>query len=331
MVWLIFVLAALAIFVAGQTLARNGAIIADRTEIGQIPVGALLIAGVTSLPEITTGSAAVLTDSPNLATGDLFGANMANMALLALIALAFPRTRVIQREALGIVLTASVAIVLTGLAVLFLVARLDQNIAGTFGFGSLVIIVAALAGLFLLPDVRDVVGETGEPVDAGASRRRIRGLARPLLEFGAAAVAVLIAAPLLVDAADEIAEITGLAETFVGVVALALATTLPELATSTAAVRMGALDLAVGNLYGSNAMNMSVLVWLDALYTDAPLLETIDISNAVAGLAAMLLMMIGLTSMVLRAERRRLPFDAAAALILAGYALGVLLVWSVSS
>ena len=110
-----------------------------------------------------------------------------------------------------------------------------------------------------------------------------------------------------------------------------LVTSLPELATSYAAVRMGALDLAVGNLYGSNAINMMILVWLDALYTKAPLLETISISNAVAGLVAMLLMMVGLTDMVLRAERRRFPVDPAATLILVGYLLGLLLVWSVSA
>jgi cation:H+ antiporter len=114
------------------------------------------------------------------------------------------------------------------------------------------------------------------------------------------------------------------------VLGLALATSLPELATSVAAVRMGALDLAVGNLYGSNAINMSLLVWLDALYVDAPLLETVDVSNAAAGLIAILLMMFGLMTMVLRAERRRFPVDPTAALILAGYALGALLVWSIS-
>lgn len=109
------------------------------------------------------------------------------------------------------------------------------------------------------------------------------------------------------------------------------ATSLPELAASSAAVRMGTLDLAVGNLYGSNVMNIGTLIWLDVLYTKAPFLETVDISNAVAGLVAVLLMTIGLTSMVLRAERRRFPFDPAAALILIGYALGLLRTWSVSS
>lgn len=329
MAWLIFIVTALAIFVAGSALARNGAAIAERTGIGHVWVGALLVAGATSLPELTIDSAAVLRDAPDLATGDLFGSNMANMAILAIVALIYGRARVIQREALGLVLAASVAIVLTGLAAMFIVARIEHNIAGAFGFGSLALLAAVLGGLLLFPQYREVVGEG--PAASDAERAQQPSLARAVVSFAGASVVVFAAAPFLVQAAEEIAEITGLAETFVGVLGLAIATSLPELATSLAAVRMGALDLAVGNLYGSNAMNMSILVWLDALYTKAPLLETVDISNAVAGLVAMLLMMVGLTSMVLRAERRRFPIDPAAALIAGGYVLGILLVWSVSS
>jgi len=324
-VWLIFVAGAAGIFVAGSTLARNGAAIAERTGIGQVWIGALLVAGATSLPEITTDTAAVLRDHPQLATGDLFGSNMANMAILAMLALVFRRARLIQREALGILLTASVAIVLTGLAVLFIVARLEASIAGSFSYGSVALLVAAVLGIALFPSYREVVGEAEAPLEALPSLRRA------VLLFAAGAALILVAAPVLVASAEEIAEITGLTETFVGVLGLAAATSLPELATTWAAVRMRALDLAVGNLYGSNAINMSILIWLDALYTKAPLLENADVTNAVAGIVAMLLMMVGLTVMVLRAECRRFPIDPAAAIILAGYVLGVLLVWGVSA
>lgn len=329
MPWLIFLLAAVAIFAAGSALARNGAVIAERTGIGHVWVGAVLVAGATSLPEITIDSVAVLRDAPDLATGDLFGSNMANMAVLALIALVYGRARVIQREALGIALAASVAIVLTGLAVLFIVVRLEESIAGAFGFGTLALLVFATGGLLLLREFREAVTEAGEEVSEAAGRPL--SLPRALFTFIAAAGVIFAAAPALVWSAQEIAAITGLAETFVGVLGLAIATSLPEVATSTAAVRMGALDLAVGNLYGSNAINMSILVWLDALYTKAPLLETVHVSNAAAGLVAILLMVIGLTGMVLRAERRRFPVDPTATLILGGYLLGMLLVWSVSA
>lgn len=326
MVWLLFALAGAAIFVAGSALARHGAIIARHTGVSQIWIGALLVAAVTSMPELATDSAAVLRDDPDLASGDLFGSNMANMAVLAIVALAFSRARVIQREALGIVLTAAVAITLTTIAALFVIADLDVNIAGSFGIGSVVLIVTLAAALLLLPDVREMVGESSEAEEPSGRPPNLRTSA---LVFTAAGAAVLVAGPLLVTASEEIIEITGLSATFVGVLGLAIATSLPELATSSAAVRSRNLDLAVGNLYGSNVFNMAIIVFLDAIYTKAPLLDAIDISNAVAALVAVLLMMVALTGTVLRTQRRSSPIDPVAVVILAGYVAGLVLVWAV--
>lgn len=319
MSWLVFLVAAFAIFIAGSTLARAGDVIAQRTGIGHVWIGALLLAGATSLPEITTGTAATLTDAPDLAAGGIFGSNMANMAILAIIAFWFTRARVIQREALSIVLTGSLALVLTGIASLFIVARLDHSIFGAFSYGSLVLAAAAVIGILLRPHEEPIM-QAGEAEEAPPISTRAA-----VARFVVAVAVILVAAPVLVWAAEEIADITGLRETFVGVLGLAIATSLPELATSAAAVRQGTLDLAVGNLYGSNAMNVMILVWLDAIYIHHPLLENLDASNAVAGIVSVLLMMVGLTSMVLRAERRRFPIDPAAALILFGYVGGVLL------
>ena len=325
MAWPIFLFAAVAIFFAGNTIARAGDVIARQTRLGHLWVGALLIAGATSLPELTAGTVAVLTDAPDLAVGGSFGSNMANMAILALIALWYRHSRLLQREVRGITSMAVLALVLTGIAGLFIVARLEYDIAGVLGYGSIVLAVAVVIGLFLM---RQPVALAGEQE---TEARPAQSTALAVAKFCAAAAVIFVAAFVLVWASEEIVENTGLAESFVGVLMLAIATSLPELAASSAAVRMGSLDLAVGNIYGSNAMNIGILIWLDAIYTKAPLLETVDISNAVAGLVAVVLIMIGLTSMVLRVERRRFPFDPAAALILIGYTLGLLLTWSVSS
>ena len=325
MAWPVFLIAAVAIFFAGNTIARTGDVIARQTRLGHLWVGALLIAGATSLPELTAGTVAVLRDAPDLAVGGSFGSNMANMAILAVIALWFGRARVLQRAARGVVLMAVLSLVLTGIASLFILTRLQYDIAGVVGYGSIVLAAVGVIGLLLMRQPVELVGEQ-EREARPAQSTAVAGAM-----FCAAAAVIFVAASVLVWAAEDIVEITGLAESFVGVLMLAIATSLPELAASSAAVRMGSLDLAVGNIFGSNTMNIGILIWLDAIYTKAPLLETVDISNAVAGLVAVLLILIGLTSMVLRAERRRFPFDPSAALILVGYALGLLLTWSVSS
>ena len=329
MAWPIFLVAAVAIFFAGNTIARSGDVIARQTRLGHLWVGALLIAGATSLPELTAGTVAVLRNAPDLAVGGSFGSNMANMAILAVIALWFGRARVLQHEARGIVMMGVLSLVLTGIASLFIITRLEYDIAGVVGYGSIVLAVAGVIGLLWMRQPVELVVEQEQEQEQEARPARSTALAGAT--FCAAAAVIFVAASALVWAAEDIVEITGLAESFVGVLMLAIATSLPELAASSAAVRMGSLDLAVGNIYGSNAMNIGILIWLDAIYTKAPLLETVDISNAVAGLVAVVLIMIGLTSMVLRVERRRFPFDPAAALILIGYTLGLLLTWSVSS
>ena len=327
MVWLVFLVTALAIVLAGTVLARNADVIADRTGLGQVWVGAFLLAAVTSLPELVTDTAAVLRGVPELGTGDLFGSNMANMAILGLLGLMYARRRVMQREALGIALTASTAIVMTALASLFIVARLEVDL-GWLSIGSLALVAVLLTNAFLMRGHRETTAHPDVTPLATVARAEEPSLGVAAGWFAAAALVILAAGPFLVSSAEEIAELTGVSNTFFGVLALGLATSLPELATSTAAVRIGAMDLAVGNLFGSNVANMTILAWLDVVHVEGPLLESIDVSNGVAGMVAVLLMTVGLMEMILRTERRRLPFDPAAGVILTGYVLGLLVVWS---
>ena len=119
--------------------------------------------------------------------------------------------------------------------------------------------------------------------NAGRSRARCRRSGRRQDRSGAtsssvviAAVIILTAAPFLVMAAEGIATESGLGETFVGASFLALATSLPELATALAAVRIGAYDLAVGALLGSNAFNMAIIFVADLAYTSGPILSAVD-------------------------------------------------------
>ena len=74
---------------------------------------------------------------------------------------------------------------------------------------------------------------------------------------------ILIAVPFLTRAAGEIAQQSGLGDSFIGSTMVALTTSLPEMVTTSAAVRLRAFDLAVGNIFGSDAFNMVILVAVD--------------------------------------------------------------------
>ncbi|MBW2588929.1 MAG: sodium:calcium antiporter, partial [Deltaproteobacteria bacterium] len=109
------------------------------------------------------------------------------------------------------------------------------------------------------------------------------------------------------------------AQTFLGVALLAVTTSLPELVASIASVRIGAYDMAVGNLFGSNVANMSVLLFADIAYTDGPILAAVSQGQIVAALGAILLMSVAVAAIVGESERtriRRLEPDAIVLLIL---------------
>jgi cation:H+ antiporter len=98
--------------------------------------------------------------------------------------------------------------------------------------------------------------------------------------------------------------------------------------TTFAAVRLGAFDLAVGNLFGSNAFNMALLFVADLAYWNGPLLAAVDSTHAVTAFVSILLMTVGIMGIMYRAEKRFLFVEPDSALMIAGYLLGMGLIFS---
>jgi cation:H+ antiporter len=129
------------------------------------------------------------------------------------------------------------------------------------------------------------------------------GLAGAIGGFVAAGAIILLAAPYLAHAADELAERSGLGRTFVGTTLVALSTSLLELVASLAALKLGAYDLAIGNVFGSNSFNISMLAILDAVQP-GPLLSIIAPVNAMTGVAVILVTAVAISGQLYRVEAR---------------------------
>jgi cation:H+ antiporter len=151
---------------------------------------------------------------------------------------------------------------------------------------------------------------------------------RALLGFGLATLVLVLVTPYLVSSANQIAESTGLGVGFIGATLIAITTSLPELVATISAVRLGAFDLAVGNLFGSNIFNMFALGLSDFFYTQGRFLDTIDSSFAIAGLLGLILTSLGLIGNLARVERRIGFLEIDAFLILLGYVLGMYLLYT---
>jgi cation:H+ antiporter len=129
--------------------------------------------------------------------------------------------------------------------------------------------------------------------------------ARAFALYGLNALLVIGAAAWLPRLGDEIAEITGLGNTFVGSAFIALSTSLPELVVSIAALRIGAVDMMLGNLFGSNLFNIGILALDDIFYTKGPLLSHISASHLISTCAAMAMTGVAIIGLTYRATRKR--------------------------
>jgi cation:H+ antiporter len=337
--WLgLFALMSLIIIGAGVLLAKAGDRIADVTGLGGLLIGMVLVAAATSLPEIAVAASAVIEGSPDLAIGNLLGSNMANMALLALVDIVY-RGKVWQRVGSGHARTAAVAIALTAVATLGIIKPFGLSI-GWVGIESIVIFIGFISLIAWTQRSSTPAVPTGEVSHQEAAERaeiqaRSPGAAAmfssikgDLAKFGVAALIILATAPVLVIAANGIAEESGLGETFVGASFLAFATSLPELATALAAIRIGAFDLAVGSLLGSNAFNMAIILLADLFYTSGPILANVDPIEAFVGVSAILLMSIVLAGIIHGAKTRASRLEPGAGMTIVVYVFLMYMIFS---
>jgi len=325
MVWITFLVSAAILVLASIKLAEYGDAIAYRTKLGGMFIGVLLMAGATSLPEFLTAINSLQQGVIGLAAGNMLGSNMLNMALVGLLGLIFYKHRVLRQVAMRHTLTASLATMLIGLATFFILADIDVKI-GWVGLDSLLLMGAYIASVWLIrrndpakgnPETAEVAEDPGVP-----------SLKHALIGFVLAATVLILVSPRLVQSSAEIAEITGLGAGFVGTALLALITSLPELISVIAAARLGAYDMALGNLFGSNIFNMFALGFTDVFYTGERLLGMIDPDFALVGLLGLLLTCLGLIGNQARLAHRIWIVEIDALLLIVGYFAGLWLLYS---
>lgn len=299
-----FVLCAAVILFAGVRLSRYGEVIARRTGVGGTWFGVVAMSAVTSLPELVTGASSILVFAvADIAAGDVIGSCMVNLVVLALLDVRDPDP-LTARVHRGHVLVASFGILLFALAGLAILAGQGMPTIAWFGVHSLLFLaVYALAMHTIFHfEKRRMAEATGETAEAKAGEPTLR---RAVVLYALNALLLFAAATWLPGVAERFSEETGVAQGFVGTVFVAIATSLPEIVVSVAAARIGALDMAVGNLFGSNLFNIAVLGFDDLLYTRGSLLADVSATHlyGLAGATAMsAVAVIGLTY---RAERKR--------------------------
>lgn len=282
LIWLQFLLCAALIGFAGYQLSRYAEVIAHRTGLSGSWIGLALLATVTSLPELATGITSVtVANAPNLAMGDALGSCVVNLVFLVVIDFLFRREPVWHRASQGHVLAGAFGVVMLGFTLVGLLmgqVRTPQDLttssAMQLGFGLttpilLVLYLVAMRTVFAYERDHAKV-ETAEVAPS------LPTLRIAITRFALAASVVAGAGIWLPFVATDLAHAMGWNKSFVGSLFVAMATSLPELAVTLSALRMGALDMAIGNLLGSNLFNVLIIAIDDLFYRPGALLAAVS-------------------------------------------------------
>ncbi|MEZ5317695.1 MAG: hypothetical protein R2752_09870 [Vicinamibacterales bacterium] len=322
-----FVLASAVILLAGVRLARYGDVIAEKTGLGGTWMGLVVMAAVTSLPELVTGTSAILVvQVPEVAAGDAIGSCMFNLVILAFLDFRNPKplSATIHQ---GHVLAAGFGLVQLGLAALGIVAGARMPVIGWIGLPSLVFLaIYAFATRLIFIYERARLSALAEEL-TGDIRYADMTLRYAIGMYVAAAALLVVAAAYLPAAASNLAAATGLGQSFVGSLFVAAATSMPEVVVSIAAARLGALDMAAGNLFGSNLFNIAVLGLDDVLYWRGGLLADISPVHLVSLIAAMVMTAIAVIGLTYRAQHKRFRLSWDSIGIVGVYLAAVVLLW----
>lgn len=287
-IWFQFVFCAALIGTAGYQLSSYGDAIAQRTGLSGSWIGLALLATVTSLPELATGITSVtVAHTPNLAVGDALGSCVVNLVFLVVIDFFFRKEPVWHRASQGHVLAAAFGVVMLGFTLVSLLISQVKSFgsmaveasATQLGFGLttpvlLALYLVAMRSVFAYE--RDHAALERVEVDAA-----LPALHTAVVRFAIAACVVAGAGIWLPFVATDLANAMGWNKSFVGSLFVALATSLPELAVTLSALRMGALDMAIGNLLGSNLFNVAIIAVDDLFYRPGVLLASVSPVHAV--------------------------------------------------
>ncbi|MGM0829446.1 MAG: sodium:calcium antiporter [Bacillota bacterium] len=293
MVYIVFLLAAAIVVAAAIYLNQFGDVISKKSSLSGAVVGTFLIAGATSLPELTTSLTAVYIDNPDIAVGNMLGSNVFNLFILAAVDLIYRKRRLFQK----VNREANVPSALFGFLFLTIIifALLMPGSIEFFGVGIEMFIIITLYFVAM----KFVSGDESE---GGSASTKDYSLRTAVIGFIIAAIIVFASGSVLSIAGDQLAKATGMNASFVGSFLIAASTSLPELVTVLAAFKLANYNMAIGSILGSNLFNIQLLVLTDVLYRKGAILEAVDTSHIfIAGLG--LLMTLVIVYLLLRPTR----------------------------
>lgn len=327
----VFTVSAVAVWIAGTRITGYADKIATVTGIGHAAVGLVLLAGVTSLPEVAVSVTSAAEGSPALAVNNLLGSIALQITILAIA------DALIGRDALTSIVGAPIillqmamnALLLVLVAVAILTGDRPLFFAGAWTWAMFFMYAFAIWKISKSQGRQHwIAKKTAHQKEADERRKRkqkensgkdeeddsLKALAIKTAITGAA---ILVAGFLLSRTGDAIAQQTGLGQSFVGAVLIAISTSLPELSSVIAAVRLSRYEMAISDIFGTNLFNVGMIFLVDAVYRDGLVVNELGPFSLFASLLGIALASIYLVGLIERRDRTvaRMGIDSFAVLL----------------
>ncbi|MFP4132192.1 MAG: sodium:calcium antiporter [Thiohalospira sp.] len=292
--WLIFALAAAVIAGSGVLLSRLADLLADRTGWGEALMGGLLLAGVTSLPDFTATLTAAVDGYAELAMSNIMGSLAVNIVFLAVGDMVYRKANLEHAAASSPNLIQSAMLIALLTIPLIAMVTPEYALLGVHPATPL-LLVAYLLGYRMVQSSQErpmwLPRRTAQTVEdrPNPTRHSRHSLFRLWLAFIALALIISTAGWALMSAAETIVERSGLSQTAMGALFTGVFTSLPELVTTIAAIRYGALTLAVSNIVGTNTFNLLVIAAADVAYREGSIYHAITSQQLLWGLVTILM------------------------------------------
>lgn len=319
-----FLACAILIFFAGRKLSQYGDQLAEATGISKGWIGIILMASVTSLPELMVGiSSAAIVSSADLAVGDIIGSCAFNLGILAMLDAFIPK----RQPLFGLaspshILNAGLGIILLSLVGLAMYIPHEVALTPWIGLSSVLFILVYFISVRII--YKNEHNHHAPVLHKEATKKPLSGILIPYAGF---ATVIIVAGLALPYFAEQIATQSGLKKSFVGTLFLAASTSMPEVAVSITAVRMGSIDLAVGNLLGSNIFNILILAIDDLFYKKGLLLQHASPVHLISILSTILMSAVVVIGLSYHAKGKRFFLAWDAILIFLIYLVNLLLIY----
>jgi len=326
--WIGFFICTALIVFSGTKLSKYGDIIAEKTGLGRTWIGVVLMASVTSLPELVTGiSSVTFAGVPDIAAGDVLGSCVFNIFILAFLDAIHRPMPISTKAHQGHLLSAAFGILLLTIVSAGFILEKKISTLGSIGLYTIFFIVIYFIAMKLLYNYeKKQLAAFRKERDEELQYKEVSAK-KAVFFYCLNALVVIIAAIFLPHIGEGLAEITGLGQTFVGNILIAMSTSLPEIVVSIAAVRIGSVDLAIGNIFGSNIFNIFILALDDIFFIKGALLSHVNPNHLLSAISAIIMTSIAMIGLVYRAEKKRLIMAWDSLGIVAVYVLNLLFLY----